>query len=324
MRVTVVIATYNRGATLGEALASVEHLLVPVGWELSAVVIDDGSTDGTFAELLKERQLSAREASSPYLEVVHRPGLTALRVANGERGRARNLAAAYARDTFAPDWFLFLDSDDVLVETALVRFAQRLERAQDSAAIGLCYSWCAEWNGRTSPSLGKQRFSSLPEGDLAERVLVETFIPLGATLISSAAFFSVGMFPEARALAGSEDKILLGRLALAYPVLFAPQVATWYRQHGSNTPFAVMIHSIDLMAQELSGDIMQKFPVSGAWHQEAFRQANILKKIGYAVFTRNLRAGWGLFIAELLRSPGILGDRRSWGLVARLCYRSIF
>lgn len=87
--VSVVIPTYNRKRYLPEALASIWAQTRPAD---EIIVVDDGSTDGTAAELQKLR----------------RP-MTYLRQENAGPSAARNRGLRAARS----EWVAFLDSDDL-------------------------------------------------------------------------------------------------------------------------------------------------------------------------------------------------------------------
>ena len=74
-RVTVVVPTYQRAATVERAVRSV---LAQEGPPFEVIVVDDGSTDGTAERLAT--------LDDPRLRVVHQ--------ANAGRGAARNAGAA--------------------------------------------------------------------------------------------------------------------------------------------------------------------------------------------------------------------------------------
>jgi glycosyltransferase involved in cell wall biosynthesis len=89
MRITVLIATYNRADLVGEAVESVLAQTRPAD---EIIVIDDGSTDGTAARLA---------AFEGRIRVIAK--------ANGGVSSARNAGLAAATG----DWVTFLDDDDV-------------------------------------------------------------------------------------------------------------------------------------------------------------------------------------------------------------------
>src|SRR5271169_3762860 len=88
--VTVLIPAYNARRTIGRALASVWHQNYP---ELEVIVVDDGSSDGTGAEIHKMRGGNLR--------------LIRLEENRGECG-AMNAGIQEART----DYIAFLDADD--------------------------------------------------------------------------------------------------------------------------------------------------------------------------------------------------------------------
>jgi GT2 family glycosyltransferase len=91
---SVVIPTYNRLADLQRVVAAVQRQFVPEGFRLELIVVDDGSSDGTWAWL--ERQVSGG-------------GLVALRQDNAGPARARNRGAAEAGGSLV----MFLGDDTV-------------------------------------------------------------------------------------------------------------------------------------------------------------------------------------------------------------------
>jgi len=100
--VSLVIATYNRGAKIAPTLDSVlSQTVVPD----EIIVVDDGSTDGT----------------GDWIQA-HYPQVRVLKTANGGTSTARNRGAEAARSRF----LMFLDHDDTLmpyaVETLLALF----------------------------------------------------------------------------------------------------------------------------------------------------------------------------------------------------------
>ena len=106
-RVSVVVPAHDAAATLDRALASLASQ--EADWE--AIVVDDGSTDGT-AQLAQ-----ARAAADPRVIVVCRP--------QGGPSAARNTALEHAGGR----WVLFLDADDELAPGGL----DALLRAADGA-----------------------------------------------------------------------------------------------------------------------------------------------------------------------------------------------
>ena len=117
--VSVVIPTYDRREVLEETVRALAAQTAP---PLEAIVVDDGSTDGTHDLLL-----SLREELRGRLELVP------LRQPNLKQGRARNLGVASARG----DLVLFL-GDDTIPEPACLaeHLAAHRERPGPCAVIG--------------------------------------------------------------------------------------------------------------------------------------------------------------------------------------------
>ncbi len=111
-KISILIPTYNRLSLFQETLQNV--LSQAEGNPVEVVVVDDGSTEGNFYYAL---ELSQRY---PFL-----------RVARHEK----NLGVAQARhtllDLMSGEYFLFIDSDDLLLERALKTMLSLLEEGYD-------------------------------------------------------------------------------------------------------------------------------------------------------------------------------------------------
>jgi glycosyltransferase involved in cell wall biosynthesis len=103
--VSIVIPAFNAAETIGDTLRSVRAQRSSA-WE--AIVVDDGSSDGT-AEIAQ--RFAARDAR---IRVVRQEN-------RGEAG-ARNTGVAHARH----EWLLFLDADDWVAPEHLERLTQEL------------------------------------------------------------------------------------------------------------------------------------------------------------------------------------------------------
>ena len=102
-KISVVVPAYNSADTLERLLASLDAQTLPQD-EFEVVVVDDGSSDGTF-ELLQQLQQD-------------RPNLRAKRIApSGWASRPRNVGTELARG----EYVLYMDSDDTLYPDALRR-----------------------------------------------------------------------------------------------------------------------------------------------------------------------------------------------------------
>ena len=333
-RVAIVIASFNRASTLVEAVRSCLDLKLSPDISLNIVVVDDGSTDQSFEELLTDPYFGF-ERSEIDLSLDHKiarfsnlqraarssKGIDVLQIKNSERGAARNFGARWCQFAHQPGWYLFLDSDDVLTEFALFQFFNSYKKIMASAdhdvtrSPALLYSWFVNWNGHDSPIRNVKSFPKLPSGDLSLEVLRETRIALGATLISAKNFHEIGGFPERRELSGSEDKILLTRLAFAGNAVFCPQVAVWYRQHTANTNPQKMLRSISLMEMELGSSIRRRFSNSAGGHLRIFHQHCFFKTLGFSIFTQQFVLAAKLLTFQTLQTPIIVFKFQFWRLL---------
>jgi len=93
VRVSVVVPCYNATDFIGATLRSILSQVLPPGWDLEVLVVDDGSTDSS-AEVLAE---------------LDHPELTVLAQPNSGNVAARNLAL----DRATGDVVAFCDADDV-------------------------------------------------------------------------------------------------------------------------------------------------------------------------------------------------------------------
>lgn len=111
-RVSVVIPTYNRAHTVGDAVASV---LAQRFDDLELIVVDDGSTDGTADVLSRVRDPRLRFVAGRHAGVA----------------AARNLGVKHARG----DLLAFLDSDDLWRADKLTHEVAFLDRHPAAAAV---------------------------------------------------------------------------------------------------------------------------------------------------------------------------------------------
>ena len=121
LAVSVIIPARNAARTLDETLESI-RAQTHTRWE--AIVVDDGSTDGTAEVAAKFPALDSR------FRVVTQPP--------GGVSAARNAGLAEARH----EWLLFLDADDLIRPAYLQRMMERLAAEPSQEFNGL--SWKVE------------------------------------------------------------------------------------------------------------------------------------------------------------------------------------
>ncbi len=113
---SVVVPTYNRSADLRAVVDAVERMTVPDGWQLELVVVDDGSSDGTWS-WLERRRSNLR--------------FSAARQPNSGPARARNLGVAAA----AGEVVLFLGDDTVPQPGWLAHHIEHHQLSEEPVAV---------------------------------------------------------------------------------------------------------------------------------------------------------------------------------------------
>jgi len=192
MRVSVVIPTYDRARLVERAVGSV---LEQTRSAHEVIVVDDGSTDGTFERL--------REAF---------PEVRLVRQINLGVSAARNAGIALATGT----WIALLDSDDEWLPTKLERQLEALAAAREYRVVHCDEIWIRR--GRRVNPRHKHRKAG---GWIFEHCLPLCAISPSAVLIEKALLSDLGGFDES--LPACEDYDLWLRLCAREPVLFVDQ-----------------------------------------------------------------------------------------------------
>lgn len=199
--VSVIIPTYNRRELLAEALASVDSQTFR---DFEAIVVDDGSTDGT-VEYLAE----------------HHPAVKVLSGARSRRGRARNRGIEEARGKY----IAFLDDDDLYEPFHLQQFASA-ERPSLRAFATRARFW--------DPESGHTQVVKVPSNartDQRRACLIGTVFPLPTLVVQKALIDEIGGFPDAEEVDGSEDFVFLTRLAWSTTIEVLPRSSLLIRRH---------------------------------------------------------------------------------------------
>jgi len=193
MKITVIIPTYNRKHTLNRAVQSV---LNQTYHPLEIIVVDDGSTDGTY-EWLQE--------TFPSVQTIYQP--------NQGVSAARNHGIKQSKG----DWIALLDSDDEWCETKLERQVQSLK---ENVNILFCHTneiWVR--NGvRVNQMKKHQKYG----GFIFEKCLDMCRISPSSVLLKKTIFNDVGFFDES--LPVCEDYDLWLKITAKFPVLFLDEL----------------------------------------------------------------------------------------------------
>src|ERR1700730_17531192 len=196
-RVAVVIPCFNDGATLPEAVRSVQ----PQDRLDELVIVDDGSTETDTLEILRE--LETRDG----LRVVHRP--------NGGLGAAR-MSGVHAT---SGDYVFCLDADDRLMPNSLARLAAALDADPKLALAWGDYQLFGEhsWHQRTAPALDPWQISY--QNDIPASVMIRR-----ADLLAAGGWELRGGYEDWDLLMALAER---GKRGLRVPI-----VVYAYRQHG--------------------------------------------------------------------------------------------
>lgn len=211
--VSVVIVTYNKADTIGEAIESV---LRQTYTHFEILVVDDGSTDAT------------AEAVQPYLDRIRY-----LPKSNGGTGSARNLGIQEAKGSYVA----FLDGDDLWLPNKLELQMQAFEREPELLAVQ-CSAYCVD--AGLTRILEERRCH--PRWDtLADFLLFRNLPAFSSTVvIRKEAFHRIGGFGTDLVILSDWDMVC--RLARVGRVRSVPQVGVLYRQYPRNQSRDVGIH----------------------------------------------------------------------------------
>jgi len=206
--VSIIITAYNYEAFVSLAVQSAIDQSYP---SVEVIVVDDGSTDGTFDEV--------RKFGSAVRYFIKE---------NGGLAKARN----YGIDKSRGDFLLFLDADDELEPGAVQVMHNCMCRLSDDYAIVACTFTKIDSEGNVMGSQG-----NLPreEGDITCRqLLMRNRFPVTA-LTKRSAIVQCGMFdPGYGTSLGSEDRDIWVRVSSLHKVRMLTDPLLRKRVHGAN------------------------------------------------------------------------------------------
>lgn len=198
--VSVVIATYNMGRYLPEAVASVFGQTYS---PLEIIVVDDGSTDDT-ANIVAYWEKDAR--------------FRYIRQKNMGQQRAKNRGIAEA----AGDYIAFLDADDRWKPDKLQR---QIPLFGGDQAIGVVYSDAVFIDERGNET--GRRDIRHPQGRVTEALLHDNFVSFGSAVVSKQALDRCGAFDES--LPMSIDYDLWLRISTEFEFRYVDDALLEYR-----------------------------------------------------------------------------------------------
>lgn len=206
LRFSVIIPTYNRENSVGEAIESVLAQTRPAD---QVIVVDDGSTDGT-AKVLA--------GFGSAIEIISQ--------ANTGVSGARNAGCAAATGT----WLTFLDSDDLWVPERLAVLERDVIAAPPEVVAHL---GDLQLTGPGySTLLFEERSIIAPKGGAAANVFALDQALAGLftqqSAIRASAYHKAGGFDQS--LSAQDDLLLFSRLALAGTFLFTSDLVAICRR----------------------------------------------------------------------------------------------
>jgi GT2 family glycosyltransferase len=224
-QVSVVIPTYNRAQFVFAAIASV---IAQRCANFEMIVVDDGSTDGTWLEL--ERTAAAVDA-----EHADRLAMQIVRTENRGVAAARNTGVALAS---AP-LIAFLDSDDVWGPDKLACQIEDM-RAHALCAIAQTDEYWLSNGGRVNPGLRHRKAA----GDIFIDSLRTCLVTPSTVILRAALLRELGGFDED--FTAAEDYDLWLRILVRHEIGFIPEHhATRRSGHRDRGQLSATVPAID-------------------------------------------------------------------------------
>jgi glycosyltransferase involved in cell wall biosynthesis len=201
-QVSVIVATYNMGMYVVEAVNSVLAQLVQ---DLEVIVVDDGSTDGT-------REVLSIFANNPRVRLLFQE--------NQGQPKAKNSGLRLARGRF----IAFCDADDYWLPNKLSLQLPLFER---NPRVGVVYSKTLrlDTDGRVFPPAESQ--SIQPKGNVLEHLFIRNRVPFGTAVVRRECLQQVKGFDETIPMGIDWDLWL--RTALYWEFDCVPEATYVYR-----------------------------------------------------------------------------------------------
>lgn len=208
--ISVVTPAFNRAPYIKQTLESV---LTQGYLNFEYIVVDDGSTDGTY-EILQQY------AAQGKIQLLTHPN-------RANRGQAAALNVGLK--AVSGEFIAILDSDDVFAEDKL---AIQMDYLKKHAQLGMVYG-----QGMAIDERGNELFP-IPSDDHSEtgdpnNLLLDCYMALpGGALARKSVYDKVGGFEES--FRAGQDHDMVVRIAEAAPFAYLPGIAFYYRKHADS------------------------------------------------------------------------------------------
>ena len=255
-RISVVIPTYNRAATITGSIESALNQTYPVS---EIIIVDDASTDNTG-------------------QTVQALGDDRIRYfcldKNKGAGGARNYGVSQARY----DMIAFLDSDDTWHSDKIEKQVLLKSSNNDLRLIYTAYARIYDSFSETFPDMSE---GNKLDGDILARILCENAVGTPTILMEKNLFEEIGGFDES--LRSLEDWDLVIRAAAKTPFGFVPEVLVdaMFLNDGITSDLDEYFRSRCLMMQKYRQDYLDTdtFNISAAGILTMAQQFNMLEKV---------------------------------------------
>ena len=302
MKFSVIIPLYNKAPYIRKALESV---LAQTYTDYELIIVDDGSTDGSFAiakQFIDERlKLIGAENCEADTHAYNLSPINykLIRQANAGVSAARNAGVAQSHG----DYLAFLDADDWWEPTYLERMAQLINDHPDAGLYASNYVYYKP--GKTHVALNiPSGYINYPKSYYESGAMPVTSI---TAVISRTVYDEMGGFPLDIKL--GEDFLLWAKIAQHYPVVFLNEPLAWYNNdvpatlratRNLHAPEHHMLFRLELAFGNCNEVIDDRLKVKGAENSEADTPASRLSPLAF-----RLNSDWSRLL-DKLRVSGLL------------------
>jgi len=208
--VSVIVGVYNKERYVEECLRSVLAQRYP---HFELIVVDDGSTDGSVAEIRKIQDDRIR-----FVQMPSNSGLPAV---------PRNRGLALARG----EYIAFLDADDRWLDE---KMQKQVEFMRKWPEFLLTHTSCYVVDSTGKRKGIRHQGSVPPSGEYFRELLKHCWICLSTVMLHRDLMEEIGLFNESPDYMTGEDWEYFWRSARRHPIGFLEEPLAEYRKHEDN------------------------------------------------------------------------------------------